>query len=549
MFPNAFSTAPTPEIDISGKTVLIIEDYHAMRSVFRDIMRSCGADVRKITMVASGSEAIASLNRVQYDVVLCDFNLGSGRNGQQVLAEARIRGLVALDCIWIMVSADKTADAVMGAAEYQPDAYLLKPITEAALSLRLARIIKKKQAFGEIFQAMERLDYPKAISLCDMRMAKDKAHVTDLLRTKCDLLLKSGELGRAKGLLEEILLERDFPWAKVCLAKILFKNKAFEAAKTLLEEAVAVSPSFLEAHDLLAETLQTMNDLEGANSVLEQAVKLSPNSVTRQKILGEVSIKMGRLEEAERAFQKCVSLGENSILKSEGIYISLAKIHSAKENPDEALKVLGQLNKSFDMDAIRLKVKAVEGMIYHESGNSKKAKLIAEELGECFGKDDVDHDSERSLEMARLFMATGNTKNAITLLRHEVKNSPEDTAFLDKVNEIFVAAKMGEEGAKLVEASRQEAMEMMNRGVLLVSKGEYKEAIDAMRHAREVMPTNFRVLLNLAHALIAYLQKNEITPELVKEARDSLLAANVQLPGEPRFVRLMDALNKLSPPV
>ncbi len=548
MFPNAFST-PTPEIDISGKSVLIIEDYHAMRSIFRDIMRGCGADVRKITMVASGSEAIASLNKSQYDIVLCDYYLGSGRNGQQVLAEARIRGLITLDCIWIMVSADKTADTVMGAAEHQPDAYLLKPIAEASLSLRLAKIIKKKQVVKDVFQAMEQLDYPKAISLCDERMAADKTHVTDLLRTKCDLLLKSGELERAKELLEKILLERDFPWAKVCLAKILFKNKAFEAAKTLLEKTIAVSPSFLEAHDLLAEMLQAMGDLEGANSVLEQAVKLSPNSVNRQKILGEVSIKMGRLEEAERAFQKCVSLGENSILKSEGVYLSLAKVYSAKENPDEALKVLGKLNKSFDMDAIRLKVKAVEGMIYHESGNNKKAKLIAEELGECLGKDDVDHDSERSLEMARLFMVTGNTKSAITLLRCEVKNNPESKVLLDEVNEIFVAAGMGEEGAKLVEVSRQEAMEMMNRGVLLVSKKQYKEAIDAMRSAHKAMPTNVRVLLNLAYVLIAYLQKNTSEPELVKEARDSLLAANTRSPGESRFVRLMGALNKLSPPV
>lgn len=55
----------------------------------------------------------------------------------------------------------------------------------------------------DVFQAMEQLDYPKAISLCDERMAADKTHVTDLLRTKCDLLLKSGELERAKELLEK----------------------------------------------------------------------------------------------------------------------------------------------------------------------------------------------------------------------------------------------------------------------------------------------------------------------------------------------------------
>ena len=538
-----------PEMDISSKLVLVIDDYQAMRSVFRDILRSCGADVRKISMAASGSEAIASLIRTQFDIVLCDFNLGSGRNGQQVLEEAKFRGLVGLDCIWVMVTAEKTAEAVTGAAECQPDAYLIKPVAEATLNSRLIKIWKKKQVFVDIYQAMEQLNYPQAIGLCDARLATDKANAAELLRAKCDLLLLSGELERAKDLLEKILLERDLPWAKAGLAKVLLKSKNFDAAKILLEETVAVNPSFLEAHDLLVETLLAMSDLEEANSVLERAIKLSPNSVVRQKSLGEVSMKLGNLEEAEQAFKKSVSLGENSVLKTEDSYIGLAKVHSENDNPDEAFKILNQLNKSFDMDAIRLKVKAVEGMIYHESGNNEKAKLIAEELGECLSKDEVDHDRERSLEMARLFMATGNTKNAVTLLRREVKNSPENTVFLDEINEIFVTAEMGEEGAKLIEASRQEAMEMMNRGVLLVSKGEYKEAIDAMRNAREAMPTNFRVLLNLAYVLIAYLQKNETTPELVREARDNLLAANVQSPGEPRFIRLMGVLNKLSPPV
>ena len=538
-----------PEMDISDKMILVVDDYQAMRSIFRDILRSCGADVRKITMAASGKEAITSLGKTQFDIVICDYNLGPGKNGQQVLEEAKFKGLVGLDCIWIMVTAEKTAEVVTGAAEYQPDAYLLKPVAEAVLNSRLLKVWKKKQVFVDIYQAMKQLNYPKAIRLCDERLEKDKANAAELLRTKCDLLLSSGELERAKEFLEKILVERDLPWAKASLAKVLMKNKKYDAARLLLEETVAVNPSFLEAHDLLVETLQAVGDHKGANSVLERAIKLSPNSVARQKSLGEVSMKMGNLAEAEQAFKKSVSLGENSVLKTEGAYIGLAKVYSENDNPDEAFKVLSQLNKNFDTDTIRLKVLAVEGMIYHRCGNAEKAKLIAEELSQSLGKDNIDHDSEKALEMARLFMATGNTEKAVALLQREVKNSPEDAILLDEINEIFVTAEMAEEGAKLVEISRKEAIEMMNLGVLLVSKGQYKEAVDAMRNAREVMPTNVRVLLNLAYVLIAYLQKNETTSELIREARDSLLAANTLSPGEARFVRLMDALNKLSSPV
>jgi len=536
----------TPDLDFSSKTVLIIDDYQEMRSIFRDILRSCGADVKKIYMAANGNEAIASLRKVQFDIVLCDFNLGSGKNGQQVLEEAKYRSLVGLSCLWIMITAEKTSEAVAGTAEYQPDAYLLKPVTEASLRLRLAKVWTKKEAFAEIYQAMKQLDYSKAMSLCDQRLASDKANAADLLRTKCDLLLITGEYDRAREVLENILAERDLPWAKAALAKILLKKSDLGAARALLEETAEANPTFLEAHDLLAQTLQAMGDLEGASNVLERAIKLSPNSVIRQKNLGNVAMKMGKLENAERAFRKSISLGENSVLKAADAYIGLAKACSANEHSDEAFKVLGQLNKNFATDEVRLKALAVEGMVYHQSGNADKAKQIAVELSQFLAKNNIHPDSEGSLDMARLLMATGDKERAITLLQDEIKNSPENATLLQDVAEIFDQAGMGEEGNKLIETSRQEAMIIMNRGVLLISKGQYEEAINAMRDAHVAMPTNVRVLLNLAYVIITSIQKNEPTPELIKEARNSLLVANELSPGEPRFIRLMASLNEFA---
>ena len=45
--------ALTADMDFSDTTALIIDDYQEMRSIFRDILRSCGADVKKISMAAS----------------------------------------------------------------------------------------------------------------------------------------------------------------------------------------------------------------------------------------------------------------------------------------------------------------------------------------------------------------------------------------------------------------------------------------------------------------------------------------------------------------
>lgn len=541
--------ASMPEMNYSGKKILIIDDFQEMRNVFRDILRNCGADVKEISMAGTGNEAVALLKQKKFDVVLCDINLGHGKNGQQILEEAKVCGLVEPSCMWIMISAEKTSESITGAAEYQADAYLLKPVTEANLRARLTKVWAKKIIFSQIYRAIKENKYLEAINLCDQHLETDKVNGAELLRIKCDVLFISGELDNARKLLENTLAQRDFPWAKVGLAKILIKCNEQNTAKTLLEEALVINPVFLEAHDLLIETLVMMGNSQEASDALERAIKLSPNSVLRQKKLGDIAIKIGKLEIAEKAYRKSVSLGANSVLKTADAYIGLAKVCQSNEDSEEAFKVLDNLNKNFSDDGTRLKAMAVEGIIHHENGNEDKAKELATELVKLSAKEGIHPDSERSIEMARLFMVTGDKEYAISLLQNEIRNHPENNSLHEEATNIFKLGGMGEEGIKLLEASRKEAMEIMNKGVMLVSKKQYNEAIEAMRDARQAMPSNPRVLLNLAYVLISHIQKNGLTPELISEARESLFSANALSPGEPRFAQLTKKLNELTQPV
>ena len=143
----------------------------------------------------------------------------------------------------------------------------------------------------------------------------------------------------------------------------------------MLKNVLIENPSFLEAHDLLAKTLQDMGDLEGTNNALERAIKLSPNSVIRQKNLGDVALKMDKLENAEKAFRKSISLGEYSVLKNSDAYIGLAKTCHASANSGEALKVLDKLNKSFDDDLPTHKTSSV--VKSEVSGNSPLPTSLA----------------------------------------------------------------------------------------------------------------------------------------------------------------------------
>lgn len=533
------------DMNFSDKSFLIVDDFQGMRAVLRDILRGCGANTKTIEMAANGREAIGLLERGKFDVVLCDFNLGAGKNGQQILEEAKFRELVGPACAWIMVTAEKTTDVVTGTAEYQPDTYLIKPVTEATLRMRLAKIWAKKAAFSGIDKALARRDHAQAIRLCDERLAVDKANAADLQRLRCQLLLTSGDLDQARQGYAAVLATRDTPWARLGMAKVMYQSGDFAGAKQILEATIGDNSAFLEAYDWLAKTLQASGELEAAGQILERAARLSPNSVLRQKSLGEVALKLGNLDGAERAFRKSVSLGEHSVMKTPDAYLGLAKTCSAKQSPDEALRVLGNLNKTFDREDIRLKSLAVEGQVHHQSGNTAQAAKTAKELGEKMAASAARPDSETAIEIARLMLATGDRENAVNLLQDEVKNSPDNNALLAEIQGVFAAANMAEEGVTLVAASRKEAIEMMNRGALLARDGKLDEAVVWMRNACQAMPANVRVLFNFAHVIVTRMQQSGLDADLAAEARASLETANALAPGDRRFGLLNSALDKL----
>ena len=530
--------------DFSDKKFLIIDDFEDMHTLFRRILKDCGANTRNIDTADTSAAAIKMLEKDKYDVVLCDYNLGQDRTGQHILEEARYRKLVGPACAWLMITAEKTNDIFMGTAEAQPDDYLLKPITEAALRLRLTKIWGKKKAFTEIAAAVASYDYPGAIKLCDQRLVFDQANAVDLLKLKAKLQLDSGNTEEARRTFEKVALERNLPWAKVGLARVKFQEGDLDGAKSLLESVIAGNPYYLEAYDWLIRICHALGKHEEAERVLEKATALSPNSVSRQKMLGDVSLRLGKLDNAEKAFKKSMGLGEHSILKTPDAYTGLAKTYSAKGDSSEALRVLGTLDKDFDDAPARLKSLIAKGRVYQQSGDTAKARELTQELSERMKDLPQRLDSAASMEMAQLFFDIGEKEAAVKLLQEEVKNNPENAEILEQVKQVFVGADMGEHGVALIESTRKSAIEQMNRGVLLAHEGKIEEAVIWMRNAREAMPTNARALFNLAFVLIAHLKKSGADAAIIAEAHETLLRANRLAPGEKRFAQLMEALRK-----
>ncbi|RYF01168.1 MAG: response regulator, partial [Oxalobacteraceae bacterium] len=494
--------ASIDQVDWADKHYLVVDDFVGVRQLLRESLRSLGA--KNIDQASSGGEAMGLLARVRYDVVLCDYNLGDGKNGQHVLEEARVRNLVNPSAVWLMVSAEKSVESVMGAAEHQPDAYLIKPITEGVLLSRLNRVWHRKQVFRLIDQACAEKDYLRAARLCDDQIAVDKVHALDLLRMKARLMERSGQPTRAREVYEHVLEQREYQWARAGLAKIRLANGEFEQARQAFQGVIAENRYYIDAYDQLALSYQNMGKLEEACAILERAAKLSPNSVTRQRNLGHLALKLGNMQMAEKAFRKCIAIGEYSIMKTPDAYLGLARVCGQKNDPKEALQLLLQAQREFvhEHADIQLRTKITEGLVYHESGDYRRARKAGDELEALLQSRPERPDVTTCLEMATLLFAVGVKEAPVDLLCYVIRNNHDNVLLQDEVQKIFEKARMGDEGEALIRKARKEAVDLMNQGVLLWKTNKLPEAVEWMRNARAALPHNVRILFNSAQILV-----------------------------------------------
>jgi tetratricopeptide (TPR) repeat protein len=543
--PAAAAPEKAPGVNWADKRYLVVDDFVGVRQLLREALRSLGA--RHIDQASSGGEAIGMLARLQYDVILCDFNLGEGKSGQHVLEEARIRGLLMPSCVWLMVSAEKSVEAVMGAAEHQPDAYIIKPITEGVLLTRLNRAWQKKQIFQPIDQAYLEKDYLRAAKLCEAAASHNKLHAIDLLRMRATLLLKAGEPEQARLVYEKVLQDRDYNWARTGVGKIRMANGDNEAARQMFQGVIAENRFYLDAYDQLARSLQNMGRVEESCDVLERAAKLSPNSVPRQRALGVTALKLGNIALAEKAFRKCLQVGEYSIMKTVDAYFGLARVLGQKNDAKEALLLLAAAQRDFPGEMVELRCKITEGLVYHESGDYRRARKSGDELEAMLKEDSARPDTATCLEMATLLFAVGVKDAPVELLCYVVRNNDDNTVIHDEVQAIFDKARMGEEGAALINTARKEAAEMMNKGVLLWKTNKLDDAVAWMREARRSLPDNMRILFNSAQILISHMQAKGYDEALMSEANDVLMHVDRIAPGQQRFAQLIEQLQKLIP--
>ncbi|CAG0977018.1 Chemotaxis protein CheY [Rhodocyclaceae bacterium] len=531
-------------IDLRDKSGLLIDDMPEMRSTVRIQLNDCG--LMKCDQARNIKEGMDRLAAARYDIIVCDYNLGQGADGQQFLELVRRTHLLPLSTAFLMITGETGYEQVSTAAEFAPDDYLLKPFTSETLRTRLERILEKKETLKPVYKYMgERPDRKAALAACDELLGQKTRYTLDLLRIKGELLLAAGRTDEALALYEGVLQQRATPWAEVGKARCLAADGNDEQAKEHLKTALAAYPNYLAAYDSLAGLL-AKTDKAAAQEIVEQALKVAP-STQRQRRLGGLALENKDFVRAEAAFRRTVEKDRTGFFKSHDDYAGLAKSCSEQGKTQEALAAVKEMAVHFQRTPeLAARQAAVEAQVHAKAGNTREA-MVALEKALAVHKE-ADLDPTTALEVAQACFAGGQPDAAKRIIETLAEDNHENEQILAQAQSVFAAAGLDDEGTLLLDATKRRMIKLNNDAVALAKAGELDQAVAMLQEAADRLHKNCQVSVNAALALLMHIQKNGMSPEKLGNAHRYILQARRANPEHPRLPEVVAFYRRLAPP-
>jgi DNA-binding NarL/FixJ family response regulator/Tfp pilus assembly protein PilF len=486
--------------NLKTKKILIVEDFPGMRKTIREMLYTL--DAFDIEEVSNGISAISTMQKNRFDIVLCDYNLGAGKNGLQVLEEAKTRKLLPFSATFIMITVEQTPGMVLGAMENKPDEYLTKPFTARQLLGRIERNIQRKNYLADIDKARNNNNFPQAILHCEnlLKYGDRKMH-SQLVKLRAELATDIGDFKHAQSLYENVLKTRTLNWAQIGLGKTYFLQGNYDHAKIILNQVIVNSPMMMEAYDWLAKTYLACKQNTDAEVILITAVDLSPQAILRQQKLASVAEKSDNIDVASKAYQAAIELGKYSIHKSSSDYAGLAKLYNDNNASSDALKIIDLLREEFINDPeSELRATILESAIFHNMQNTESANQAFQRAKVLHKQENIP--KELLLDMAAACYQNNESVLAEQIVKRLVKNYFDDNSFIKAIKAIHNTASKNKHVLQLINQARQEQIEINNKGVNLYNKGKISEAIEVLEQAMEEMPNNKTIILNITKILL-----------------------------------------------
>jgi len=506
------------------------------------MLSSFGA--QHVDMASTAEDALAKCKFDFYDIILCDFNLGHGKNGQQILEALRAQKRIKNIHLFVMITAETAKDVVLGAREYQPDAYIAKPITRTVLEQRLGHLIKQQKFLKPINKEIDLENYSKAVTLCHRLLDDNTKYQSWCFQTLGKLYLNLGDTANAIKIYTDVLASREIPWALLGLGQALQKSQKYKQAIEKYKATIKQNPNMVEAYDGLSACQLELGRYKKAQETLQVAAELSPRIVQRQEKLGAVSEKNQDMQSAADAFRQAVRFAEHSVYEKPEHYLSLGKCLSewsegdvtsdGKERAKEAIDVLETLTNKFSNDeASCLRATLIETRV-HQGQDDKDTALDKLHQAECVIEEE-NLSALVGLEFAKTLYTMTQPERAEKLLIDLAKKYEDQKDIIEKIEGLLDEPESLE--------VRKQAKEHNKSGIQLFEKGSLVEAISAFESALKLTPKHAALNLNIIQVLTKQFKESK-KAECLDSARE-FLAQISHIPEQHNQYKRMKHLSKI----
>ncbi len=130
-------------INLSGKTILVVEDMIPMRELLKSILRNKGCN--NVFGAEDGIDALRYLDKHYIDLVISDWIMPK-MDGFELLQNIRGRDELK-DILFLMVTNDSEKESVVKAIKHNVNGYIVKPFTPAVVFEQLVDTFKAQVRF------------------------------------------------------------------------------------------------------------------------------------------------------------------------------------------------------------------------------------------------------------------------------------------------------------------------------------------------------------------------------------------------------------------
>ncbi|MDP3538304.1 MAG: response regulator [Azonexus sp.] len=515
---------------LTKKRVLIVDRHSPARDSLRLMLGALG--VTAVHGAGNSAEVIRQVKANRFDIILSDFVLDDGRDGQQLLEELRHAHLIPLSTVYLIITSERGYTNVVALAELAPDDYLIKPFTADQLQARLIKAIYKKHVLRKIYEQIERSALQEAILACDRVIQQQPVYMFDALRFKGELLHTLGRTREAEEVFRKVLEGRVVPWAKMGLATALRDRGALDEAEQLAEQVTNEAPNFLSAYDFLASVHEAQGKLHAAQHALQRAADASPHNTVRQRLVGDVAARNKDLLVAEKAYGKVIERSKGSSLRTVDDFANLSRVLVERGDVTASRKIASEMKREWRGDKqAELAALVTESLCLEKDGSPDKARQMVEQALELQQQIEAEssekgkHVSHRlSVDLAHACYASGKAEAADKIMRQVAAENNEDPHLIDHITQVFEKTGQPDAGKAMLDQVGKEIIELNNKGVRAARSGDLEGAVQLLMQAAEQVP-NLQFLINAAKAIFTLMDKKGWDEELAIKAQDYLQRA------------------------